>query len=66
MMADFSGLSGSDIEIEMEKRAAVLEWMGHKGLRNIFEVGNVIQEYYRDPENVLKRIRSEKGAKRQQ
>jgi flagellar protein FlaI len=65
-MADFSGLSGSDIEIEMEKRAAVLEWMGQKGLRNIFEVGKVIQDYYRGPETVLKRIRAEKGGKRQQ
>lgn len=63
-MAEFSGLSGSDIEIELEKRAAVLEWMGQKGIRNIFDVGMVIQEYYRGPENVLKRIRAEKGTKR--
>ena len=65
-MAEFSGLSGSDIEIEMEKRAAVLEWMGQKGLRNIFEVGKVIQDYYKGPETVLKRIHAEKGARRQQ
>jgi flagellar protein FlaI len=64
IMAEFSGLSGSDIEIELEKRAAVLEWMGQKGVRNIFDVGKVIQEYYRGPENVLKRIRAEKGTKR--
>jgi len=63
-MAKFSGLSGSDIEIEVEKRAAVLEWMGQKGIRNIFDVGKVIQEYYRGPKNVLKRIRAEKGIKR--
>ena len=63
-MAEFSGLSGSDIEIELEKRAAVLEWMGQKGIRNIFDVGRVIQEYYRGPENVLKRLRAEKGTKR--
>jgi len=64
-IAEFSGLSGSDIEIELEKRAAVLEWMGQKGIRNIFDVGKVIQEYYRGPENVLKRVRAEKGTKRQ-
>jgi len=64
MIADFSGMSGSDIEIELEKRAAVLEWMGQKEIRNIFDVGKVIQEYYRDPESVLKRIRAEKGTKR--
>jgi len=65
-IADFSGLNGSDIEIELEKRAAVLEWMGQKGIRNIFDVGKVIQEYYRGPQNVLKRIRAEKSTKRQQ
>jgi len=65
-IAEFSGLSGSDIEIELEKRAAVLEWMGQKGIRNIFDVGRVIQEYYRGPENVLKRVRAEKGTRRQQ
>jgi flagellar protein FlaI len=63
-IAEFSGVSGSDIEIELEKRAAVLEWMGQKGVRNIFDVGKIIQEYYRDPESVLKNIHAEKGTKR--
>ncbi|KUO39971.1 MAG: hypothetical protein AVW05_03920 [Hadesarchaea archaeon DG-33] len=63
-IAEFSGTSGNDIEIELEKRAAVLEWMRHQGMRNIFEVGGVIQEYYRDPAGMLKRVRAEKGTKR--
>ncbi|GAH14109.1 unnamed protein product, partial [marine sediment metagenome] len=63
-IAEFSGMSGSEIEIEIEKRAAVLEWMKHQGMRNIFEVSGVIQDYYRDPAETLKRVRAEKGAKR--
>ncbi len=63
-IAEFSGISGNDIEIELEKRAAVLEWMKRQGIRNIFEVGRIIQEYYLDPEGTLKRVRAEKGAKR--
>ncbi|NIM22355.1 MAG: CpaF family protein, partial [Candidatus Latescibacteria bacterium] len=63
-IAEFSGMSGSDIEIEIEKRAAVLEWMKHQGMRNIFEVSGIIQEYYRDPAGMLKRVRAEKGRKR--
>jgi len=59
-IAEFSGISGRDIEIEIQKRAAVLEWMKRRGIRNIFEVGNVIQEYYRNPEGILKRVKSEK------
>ncbi len=62
-IAEFSGLSGNDIEIELGKRGAVLEWMKQRGIRNIFEVGNIIQEFYRDPEGTLKRVRAEKGAK---
>jgi len=62
-IAEFSGLGGGDIDIEIEKRAAVLEWMKQKGIRNIFDVGKVIQEYYRDPEGVLKKVRSEKSPK---
>jgi flagellar protein FlaI len=64
MIAEFSGMSGNDIQIELEKRAAVLEWMKHQGIRNIFEVGRVVQEYYRDPEGMLKRVRAQKGGKR--
>ncbi len=66
IIAEFSGLSARDIEIELEKRAAVLEWMRESGIRNLFEVGRIIQEYYRDPEVTLKRVRSEKGPKRHQ
>ena len=62
-ISEFSGLSGNEIEDEHEKRAAVLRWMKQQGVRNIFEVGRVIQEYYRDPEGMLKRVRAEKGAK---
>jgi len=62
-IAEFSGMSGNDIENELEKRAAVLGWMKNQGVRNIFEVGRVIQEYYRDPGRTLKRVRAEKGAK---
>lgn len=63
-IADFAGLSGKDLEIELEKRGAVIEWMREKNIRNIFEVGKVVQDYYRDPDSVLKRIRAEKGIKR--
>lgn len=62
-IAEFSGMSGHDIEIEIEKRAAVLEWMKKQNIRNIQEVGRIIQEYYRDPESIMKRVKAEKGRK---
>ncbi|MEM2192776.1 MAG: hypothetical protein QXG38_04100, partial [Candidatus Hadarchaeales archaeon] len=59
-ISEFSGMSGREIEIEIEKRAAILEWMKNKGIRNVFEVGKVIQQYYRDPESIMKQIKKEK------
>lgn len=64
-IADFSGVGSTEVDIELEKRAAVLEWMRNQSIRNIFEVGRVIQEYYRDPEAVMKRVRG-KSTKRGQ
>ncbi len=63
-IADFAGLSGKDFTIELEKRATVIEWMREKKIRNIFEVGKVVQDYYRDPDGVLKRVRGEKKPKK--
>ncbi len=63
-IAEFSGLSGHEIEIEIEKRAAVLAWMKEQNIRNVFEVGKIIQEYYHDPESILKRVKSEKGSEK--
>jgi Flp pilus assembly CpaF family ATPase/intein/homing endonuclease len=57
VLSELSGKSGTEIEAELKRRAAVLEWMRAKGIRNVFEVGKVIQEYYQDPEGLLKRVR---------
>ncbi len=63
-ITDYAGLSGRDIIIELEKRATVIEWMREKKIRNVFEVGKVIQDYYRDPEHILNHIRAEKRGKK--
>jgi len=63
MIAEFSGKSGSDVKIELKKRAAMFEWMRQRGIRNVFEVGRIVQDYYQDPEKVLKRVRDEKRVK---
>ncbi|MEM3012330.1 MAG: ATPase, T2SS/T4P/T4SS family, partial [Candidatus Hadarchaeales archaeon] len=57
VLSELSGRSGTEIEVELKRRAAVLEWMRAKGIRNVFEVGRVIQEYYQDPEGVLKKVK---------
>jgi flagellar protein FlaI len=60
-ISEFSGLGGREIEIEIEKRGTVLAWMKDRKIRNVYEVGKIIQEYYQDPETVMKRIKTEKS-----
>lgn len=55
-IADFTGISGEEVEIEIEKRAAIIEWLREQEIRDIFEVGRFIQEYYRNPEGLLERV----------
>ncbi len=62
-IAEFSGISIDDVNEEIKRRVAVVEGMKNMGIRNIFEVGKVIQEYYRSPEGAMKRIGAEKGVK---
>ncbi len=62
-IAEFSGIHGTEIEIELEKRAAVLDWMRRSEVRSVFDVGQVIQKYYHDPVAVMSRVRADKGTK---
>lgn len=61
MIAEFSGVSGGEIEDELRRREKVLAWMKREGLRDVFEVGKIIQEYYRDPNAVLNKIELKKS-----
>lgn len=63
-IGDYAGIGGHDVEVEIQKRAAVLEWMKEREIRSVFEVGKIIQEYYRDPETIMKRVKTERGSKR--
>jgi flagellar protein FlaI len=55
VIAEFSGVSGAEIEDELRRRETILGWMMREKVRNIFDVGKIIQEYYQDPEAVLKK-----------
>lgn len=56
MIAEFSGVSRNEMEDEMKRRGVILDWMRQRGIRNFFEVGKIIQEYYRDQASVLKQV----------
>ena len=50
------GVDEQSIWAEIQRRASVIEWMQKNGVRGYKEVGKIIQEYYTNPEGVLKRI----------
>ena len=50
------GISIEEILKEIARRRAVLGWMAKKGIKDYVEVCKMINEYYKNPENILKQI----------
>jgi hypothetical protein len=47
-------MSIDEINKDMKDKKTVLCWMLENGLRSIDQVGDVMSQYYKDPESVLK------------
>ncbi len=58
-IAEYAGVSGKEVEMEIKRRAAVLEWMRENDIRDVMDVGDVFERYYRDPQGFLDEIESE-------
>jgi flagellar protein FlaI len=55
IMKDF-GLSKQYISTELERRSGLLEWMLQNKIRRVDKVGNMISNYYADPEGVTEKV----------
>lgn len=55
-IANNKGIKIDDILKEILRREAVLKWMINKGIKDYVEVRKVINEYYKDPEKILKQV----------
>ncbi len=55
-MAELRGISITEIEEEIEKRRLVLEYMADNNIRSIEEVGKWINDYYKDPDEIMEKI----------
>ncbi|MCD6243495.1 type II/IV secretion system ATPase subunit [Candidatus Bathyarchaeota archaeon] len=51
------GLTKKEVENEIERRKAVLQWMVENNIRRYTEVAKVIREYYADPDRVYRKVR---------
>jgi flagellar protein FlaI len=59
ILSRHTGMSVREIELEIEKRKIILEWMMENGIRSIEKVGHYIRQFYIDEESLLKRISAE-------
>jgi flagellar protein FlaI len=55
-IAELRGIGITEIEEEIEKRRLLLEYLADNNIRSIEEVGNYINNYYRDPDEILEKI----------
>ncbi|MGA1821770.1 MAG: type II/IV secretion system ATPase subunit [Thermoplasmatota archaeon] len=56
---DREGMTTENITEEISRRADVLKWLAFKGQTNYQEVANVVNEYYREPDPVVRKAREE-------
>lgn len=52
------GISGEELNVELEKRTIVLDYLVSKGITKLDDVYTWIQDYYKDSDAVLKKIQS--------
>jgi len=55
-IAHNKGIKIDHVLKEILRREAVLKWMVNKGMKDYVEVRKVINEYYKDPEKILKQV----------
>ncbi|HDZ36209.1 MAG TPA: secretion system protein [Thermococcus sp.] len=58
-LAQHTGMSVSELELEKEKRKIILDWMIEQGIRGIDKVGYYIRQFYINEEELFKKIASE-------
>jgi flagellar protein FlaI len=55
-ISELRGIGISEIEEEIEKRRLVLEYLADNNIRSIDEVGQYVNQYYRDPDAMLDEV----------
>ncbi len=55
-IAELRGIGMTEIEEEIEKRRLALEYMADNNIRSIEEVGSYINNYYKNPDEILDKI----------
>ena len=51
-----AGLSESTIAKDLSDKIKVLKWVVKKGINDVNEIGNIMEEYYTENTSLMKRI----------
>jgi flagellar protein FlaI len=57
----YSGMGEKEIEEDVEEKMTVLEWMVKKGYDGVDQVGQIVSNYYMNPEEVMDAVRKGKS-----
>jgi len=59
----YTGMNEKDIDRNLKEKKDILDWLVKNKVKDINEVGRIVSEYYRNPDEILKMVR--KGTKPQ-
>jgi flagellar protein FlaI len=52
-------MTSSQMKEEFKRRVEIMEWMGKANIRNFLDVARIVSSYYKDPDTIMKKVRSE-------
>ncbi len=56
---DRKNMTTDELKEEFKKRAEIIQWMVKKNVRHYKDVASIIAAYHKDPEGMIKKVRSE-------
>lgn len=58
-IANLANISLNEVKEEFNRRTDMIKWMVKKNINNFRDVASIVGGYYKDPENIIKQVRSE-------
>ena len=56
-----TGMTDEELASDLRDKENILQWMTDNNIKTVNTVGKIVADYYSDPENVLKTVKSKKG-----
>ncbi|MGH2405290.1 MAG: ATPase, T2SS/T4P/T4SS family, partial [bacterium] len=56
-----NNLTRQELQNELENRQIIIQWMIERGVRNYQEVARIVQSYYNEPPETMRKVRADLG-----